>query len=214
VSTKLRVISRKKKDLHVYRDDIYFRYEQCGCTNPYLWSGRWVMNMTTRETIAAHLCNKNNKCFVEAMNQLLDSPSLFETYCSDCTEECSITDFIIQTSSLVAPYEWQKNDIKILVENSTVPLPSDWSTAWNTYITANYLSISVVRLSGVVENSTQTATIGLVDVLSAIGGQSGLWIGISFLSIMEAIEMVYRLLRYQCHQIYTAIRRQNTVVSQ
>ena len=185
-----------------------FRYEKCGCTNPNLWGARWVMNMTTRETIRAHLCNEANTCFVSAMDQLLRSSSLFEAYCSECFEECTMTDFIIQASSLAAPYDWQKNAIKILVENSSVSLPPDWSTAWNTYITASYLAISVVRQSGLAENSTQTATIGLVDVLSNLGGQTGLWIGISFLSIMEVIEMLYRLLRYQCHKIYTTIQRQ------
>ena len=142
------------------------------------------------------------------MDELSRSPSLYETYCSQCFQECTITDFIIQSSSLAAPYDWQKKAIKIFVENSTVPLPPDWTTAWNTYIPASYLSISVVRVSGLVDNSTQTATIGLVDVLSSLGGQTGLWIGISFLSIMEVIEMLYRLLRHQCRRIYATIRKQ------
>ena len=185
-----------------------FRYEKCGCTNPNLWAARWIVNMTTRETIAAHLCNMANRCFVTATDELLRSSSLFETYCSECFEECTMKDFIIQASSLAAPYDWQKDAIKIFVENSSVSLPTDWSTAWDTYITPSYLAISVVRQSGLVENSTQTATIGLVDVLSNLGGQTGLWIGISFLSIMEVIEMLYRLLRYRCHKIYAAIQRQ------
>jgi hypothetical protein len=121
---------------------------------------------------------------------------------------------MIEASSLAAPKDWQKNDIKIFVENSTVPLPPDWATAWDTYVTASHLSISVVRLSGMVETSIQTSAVGLVDVLSNIGGQTGLWIGISFLSIMEVIEMLYRLLRYQCHLIHAAIQRQKPVEPQ
>lgn len=139
------------------------------------------------------------------MNQLLDSPDLVDTYCSDCTTQCSVVDFIIQTSSLTAPVYWQKNSIKRFVENSTIPLPNDWSTAWTTYVETNYLSVSIVRESAIVENNTQTVTIGLVDVLSNIGGHTGLWIGISFLSIMEIIEMLYRLLRYQCQKIHSTI---------
>jgi hypothetical protein len=40
-----------------------------------------------------------------------------------------------------------------------------------------------------------------VDVLSNVGGQTGLWIGVSFLSIMELAEMLYRLIRYQYYVI-------------
>ncbi|CAF4945099.1 unnamed protein product, partial [Rotaria sp. Silwood1] len=41
--------------------------------------------------------------------------------------------------------------------------------------------------------------------LSNVGGQTGLWIGISFLSVMEFIEMLYRILRYEFHIIRRAI---------
>jgi hypothetical protein len=97
--------------------------------------------------------------------------------------------------------------IKAFLENSSVPLPSDWPTTWRTYIQGNYLAVSVVRETTVIENYTQTAQLGLVDVLSNNGVQSGLWIGISFLSSMEFIEMLYRHIRYQCHLIRIAIRR-------
>ncbi|CAF4410788.1 unnamed protein product, partial [Adineta steineri] len=38
---------------------------------------------------------------------------------------------------------------------------------------------------------------------SNVGGQTGLWIGISFLSLMELAEMIYRLIRSQCHRLWT-----------
>ena len=99
------------------------------------------------------------------------------------------------------------NEIKTFVENSTVPLPEDWSTAWREYIYESYVAVSVVRESAVVETNTQGATIGPVDVLSNIGGQTGLWIGISFLSLMEITEMLYRLVRYQCQKIRLTIQK-------
>lgn len=104
------------------------------------------------------------------------------------------------------------NEIKAFVENSPIPLPSDWSTAWRTYIQVNYLALSVVRETNVIENYTQTAQFGLVDVLSNIGGQTGLWIGISFLSLVEFIEMLYRLIRYQYHLIRVAIRERQQII--
>ena len=39
-----------------------------------------------------------------------------------------------------------------------------------------------------VEKYTETASISGVDVLSNVGGQTGLWIGLSFLSLMEMIK--------------------------
>lgn len=92
-------------------------------------------------------------------------------------------------------------DIKAFVENSSVPLPANWSTTWRHEIHANYLQVSVVCETTMVENYTQTAKIRLVDVLSNIGGQTSLWIGMSFLSMMELLEMFYRLIRYQFHAI-------------
>lgn len=97
-----------------------------------------------------------------------------------------------------APPVWLMNDIKQFVEKSDIPLPNDWTTQWQWHIDNSYLSIELIHESSVVENYTQTATMTAVDVLSNVGGQTGLWIGVSFLSLMEVAEMVYRLIRYQC----------------
>ncbi len=93
--------------------------------------------------------------------------------------------------------------VEKFVENSQIPLPIDWSTNWQSHIDSSYLSIDLIHESALVEQYTQTATMTAVDVLSNVGGQTGLWIGVSFLSIMELAEMIYRLIRYQ----YRVIRR-------
>ena len=124
-----------------------------------------------------------------------------------CPQECKLTDFSIKLSPLATPLEWQMPLIQRFVERTNVTLPLDWSTAWRTHIHANYLSVSIQRETYVVENTTQKASISPVDVLSNIGGQTGLWIGISLLSIMELIEMLYRLIRYQCHLLRMTIQK-------
>jgi len=96
--------------------------------------------------------------------------------------------------------------IKAFVESSSVPLPANWSTNWRDQIYTNYLQLSVICETTIVENYTQKATIQLVDVLSNIGGQTSLWIGMSFLSLMELAEVFYRLIRYQCHAIKKTIQ--------
>ena len=186
-----------------------FRYDQCGCVNPALWNARSIVLQDTKKVIVVPVCNNvlNDPCYKRAVDVLLNSPSLMEKYCSDCVEECSTTDFIIQKTSLATPLEWQMNGIKAFVENSTIPLASNWSTTWREQIQKSYLVVSVVRETLITENSIQTAQLGIVDVLSNIGGQTGLWIGISLMSIMEFIEMLYRLIRYQCHECRLRARR-------
>ena len=58
-----------------------------------------------------------------------------------------------------------------------------------------------------VENLTQQPSMTGVDVISNVGGQTGLWIGISFLSIMEIVEMLYRLARHQWSTMYKVMNR-------
>jgi hypothetical protein len=176
---------------------IYFRYVECGCVNPFLWNTRTIILPGTNKTITAPVCSGSDidPCYARAVENLLNSADLKEKYCSDCSQQCSIVDFAVQISSLLTPMEWQMGGIKQFVENSTIPLPSDWSTAWHTYIQTNYLAISVVRQSDIVENYTQSPKILEVDIISSIGGQTGLWIGMSFLSLMELIEMLYRVIR-------------------
>jgi hypothetical protein len=195
-------IQEKYLDLFRQQSNSYYcRYEQCGCVDPTLWNARPIVLPGTNKVILAPLCYSNNTCYKTAENTLISSISLSNKYCVDCSGQCSTTDFPVDISSLATPLEWQMSFIKAFVENSSVPLPANWSTTWRHQIHTNYLQVSVVCETTMVENYTQTAVIHLVDVLSNIGGQTSLWIGMSFLSIMELIEMFYRLIRYQFHAI-------------
>jgi hypothetical protein len=71
----------------------------------------------------------------------------------------------------------------------------------STEIRANYISLEVVCETTRTEIYSQQASVSAVDLLSNIGGQTGLWIGMSFLSLLEFVEMVYRLLRVRCHHL-------------
>ncbi|CAF4701698.1 unnamed protein product [Rotaria sp. Silwood1] len=181
-------------------------YEQCGCVNPNLWNARSIVKPDSEEIIIAPLCNVTNQCYSTAANKIWTSSSLMNKYCLDCLQQCTITSFIVQASSSRAPLEWEMNDIKAFVENSSVSLPANWSITWREHIYADYLAVNIARETNIVETNSQTATMGLVDVLSNIGGQTGLWIGISFLSIMEIIEMLYRLMRHEFHLIRLSIQ--------
>ena len=153
--------------------------------------------------VLASLCNISDQCYSKASSDFLTSSSLLEKHCSYCPPQCFITDFNIQPSLWKAPPTWLLNDIKAFVEKSEIPSPSDWSTNWRSHIDSSYLSVELVHETTLVETFTQTVKMTPVDVLSNVGGQTGLWIGISFLSVMELAEMLYRLVRHH----YRAMRK-------
>ena len=88
------------------------------------------------------------------------------------------------------------NKRKHLWKNRGVELSKNWSQIWPEELEKNYISLDILPETTRVEIYSQTASIGPVDLLSNVGGQTGLWIGLSFLSLVEIIEMIFRLLRY------------------
>ncbi|CAF2401578.1 unnamed protein product [Rotaria sp. Silwood2] len=190
-----------------------YTYHVCGCVNPNQWLARFAVLFGTDIVVNAPLCNMTDACFTEAADRLMKTYAIWSMWCPYCQQECNTTTFGITLSSMSAPREWMMNSIRDFVEASSVPLPSDWSTAWHSHIQSNYIAIDIVRGSIQLEQLTQVASLSGVDLLSNVGGLSGLWIGISFLSLMELAEMLYRLFRSNIHQIHIKIR-QNTQVTQ
>ena len=137
--------------------------------------------------------------------RLAETTSTWNQYCSHCTEECSSASYTLTTSSIAAPSPYYANLTKAFVESLSIPLPTNWSTNWLSEVQNNYVSLEVVCESTKVEIYTQEASVGAVNVLSSVGGQTGLWLGISFLSIMEFIEMLYRILRHECGSVRKTI---------
>ncbi|CAF1331132.1 unnamed protein product [Rotaria sordida] len=185
-------------------------YQKCGCGHPFRWTIRSVVLPGTDKAINISFCDIKNPCYIEAAAELMNTRSIWTTYCPDCTEECSTSDFLIKSSSLLAPPQFLMNDIKRFVESSKIPLPANWSTSWVSEIQSNYVSLEVVYETSRTEIYTEEATLSPVDVLSNVGGQTGLWIGISFLSLIEIAEVIYRLIRHQCHKLRKTLRKRHT----
>ncbi|CAF2795472.1 unnamed protein product [Rotaria sp. Silwood2] len=188
-----------------------YRYIKCGCVDPTLWDARAIILPETDTIIIAPLCNDTDPCYSKAADELLASDTLLNQYCLSCPYKCSMTNFVIRTSSSTTPPDWLLNDIKIFVENSSIPLAVNWSTEWRQHVRANFLAIELVRESTPNERYEQVATTSAVDLLSNVGGQTGLWIGISFLSLMEVVEMLYRLARHQFLVVLRALRKPTTI---
>lgn len=179
-------------------------YEKCGCVNHIQWLARSVRSTNTSEIIDAPLCGVKNPCQYSATTNISTDESLWNAYCSHCQQECTVIEYKVTPSSVSAPSFDVANTTKAFVESTGVRLPQNWSTNWLTEVQNNYVGLDIVCESILVENYTQEASVTAVDVLSNVGGHTGLWIGISFLSVMELVEMLYRLLR---HEYRVVLRR-------
>jgi hypothetical protein len=179
----------------------HYSYNTCGCISTERWDIRLLILPGTDEAIVPALCDKNDACFTNASKKYMNSIDLQLNSEYACPKQCSQTDFLMTQSSSSAPVEWEMNSIKVFVENSRIPLPLNWTQTSYEHMRESYLALSIARRTNVVEVYQQSPKLEMIDVLSNIGGQTGLWIGISLLSIMEFIEMLYRLLRYECQQI-------------
>lgn len=184
------------------------RYHECGCVDPFRWIAKSIILPGTNQTLEAPLCDILDQCFINATTRIMNTNSIWDEFCSHCSQKCSNADFTITPSSVSAPSKTFEMNIKNFVENSGIPLPDNWTTIWRSEIHKNYVAVDVVCETNQVENYTQDASISGADLISNVGGQTGLWIGISFLSLMEVVEMVYRLIRYQ-YYVVRRKRRQN-----
>ena len=182
-------------------------YQECGCVSPTEWSARSIVLPGTDKVIEAPLCKPSNSCYSEAAIRLTSTITIWDQFCSHCTGECSTVDFLVTPSSVPAPSAFFIQLTKAFVESTSVSLPVNWTTNWISEIQNNYVSLDVVCESTQIENYTQNPSISAVDVLSNVGGHTGLWIGISFLSLMEFVEMVYRILRHECHNVCRSFYR-------
>lgn len=170
-----------------------------------LWNIRAVVIPGTGERKNITFCDTTNPCPNEHRTLFMNTQSIWASNCPECTEECFHTDFILKSSSLSAPPVALFAEIKQFVESSNITLSSNWSTSWISEIPSNYVSLDVAYENVRTDLYTQQASLGPVDVLSNVGGQTGLWIGISFLSMMEIVEMIYRLIRCMLLNLRTVV---------
>ncbi|UJR17418.1 hypothetical protein I4U23_004313 [Adineta vaga] len=173
-----------------------YTYEKFGCGQPFRWTTRSIVIPNTNQRINIQLCDLKNSCYIDAASEIMNTRSIWTTYCPDCTQECTYSEFIIKSTSLLALSKFLMNDIKTS------------SITWASEIQWSFVSLKVAYETSRTEIYSQQATMSPVDVISNIGGQTGLWIGIGFLSLMEVAEMIYRILRSQYHRFWR-VRSQN-----
>ena len=112
----------------------------------------------------------------------------------NCVSACEYTTFDISTSYTAFP---AKNSLQTLIEvlqNETgEALPTSMS-----YYEENILIIDIYFESLNVELQTTKDAYGVVALLSDIGGQLGLFLGVSVISVMEFVTWVVDELKDRC----------------
>jgi hypothetical protein len=73
----------------------------------------------------------------------------------------------------VAIKQWIESN-SLINSSRTINLPADWSSNSTTYINQNYVGLEVVLGTFLVTSYTQSATLSWTDVISNVGGQTGL----------------------------------------
>lgn len=171
------------------------------------WSARYVEEPETHRIIQVPFCSTTDTCYSNASERISRTESIWNKFCSSCTQSCESVDYTVTASSVAAPslpFAWQT---KQFVESLNITLPTDWSQNWLTEVKNNYVSLDIQCESTEVDIFQQDSSISGVDVLSNVGGHTGLWIGISLLSLMELVEMMYRLIRYEFFTLQRKIRQ-------
>lgn len=173
-----------------------FSFKKCGCVDPAEWSTRYIFRIDENAAIVAPLCNEDSTCYREELTRINTDYNVWIENCPMCNIECQTFDFVTRMSALLAPTPWLYEEIKNKVENFQVPLSQNWSTTWKNDISSSYVALEIVSENSRLELFNDTPITLPVDLLSNIGGHTGLWIGISFLSLMEIIELASRLMLY------------------
>lgn len=167
-----------------------FIVDKCNCTNPEF--------PILKKNQHYAVCNSNRLIVVCSKQKLIEFPSSkFYSKClEECPVECDTVSYFIEMSSAHYPSDYY---IKLLKANGTrsTKIKFDANISEQT-LKENILYVRIFYADLTYDTITQVAQITFDQLLGTIGGQLGLFIGISFLSIMEVVELAINLVYILC----------------
>lgn len=107
-----------------------------------------------------------------------------------CPLECSSVDFTYEKSSAGFP---SPSFLENFLDNSDIEKLLDTSEVTMELIRQSFLSLHVQFEDMVYTSITEQENLTVIDLIANIGGTLGLFIGISFLSFLEMVEILIKL---------------------
>nr|XP_054756187.1 amiloride-sensitive sodium channel subunit gamma-like [Lytechinus pictus] len=164
---------------------------ECGCAD-----ARYRFNESIPAcNILPDQQNQEKECFKRATEQYINR----EIIC-DCKTPCRKSFYKETISEAVWPNDQHRptvlEGIKQLSDHLRDRIENNTQ-----FIDTNVVKVIVYFSSLEYENFYQTPEYTVYDLISALGGQVGLWIGVSVLTVFEFIELLYDILKYGCTKL-------------
>ena len=136
----------------------------------------------------APLCNRTDSCYTEALDRFQTEEWIWESYCFEySTTNFFYRDFFASRSTALDDERYNCHMFHYL------KIDQEYR---NQKLKRIMLSSLLFCETTQVDNYMQTASINGVDLLSNVADHTSLRTGISFLPVMELVEMLCRLIRY------------------
>ncbi|CAF2135194.1 unnamed protein product [Rotaria magnacalcarata] len=180
----------------------------CQCTDQSLMVYFQFFSQNNTKTPTSSIpCSTNEEC--------LENRATFNSrqHCPDCLPECEIIQYKVQSSFAAYPNTRSIEKVlqrvdkhfkamgQSLVQSNTSACSNNRKVSLLDNIVAVEISASPVATEILAESPMYT----WVDVISSIGGQTGLWIGVSLISFVEIAELLFLLLCHCMEKIYQSI---------
>ncbi|CAF3611841.1 unnamed protein product [Rotaria sp. Silwood1] len=174
----------------------------CSCILPFPFFQRNVWSVDSNSLKAANTCIPDTfeeKCVLTTVPEFKTQDVGYKSWCPQCTPECKNTDFHAVLSALSYPSAKQKALLtKRLLDkksnSSSILLPDDFALKSDTYLSNNLLKVTIACSNHYVVVYNQKAKILIVDLFSSIGGQTGIWLGLSILGVIEFGEVLFKMI--------------------
>ncbi|CAF0787553.1 unnamed protein product [Rotaria sp. Silwood1] len=182
-----------------------FLEEQCKCIEPTLavfYQFFNDKNFTIHTTKNISLCSIDDECLTRRI--YFNSSKL----CQECLPECEIIQYSVQSSYARFPNSNAHKQVskrvsthfgRIATLYDQLNISNELLANFRTGIHDNIVAVEISASPYATEILTESSMYTWVDLISSIGGQTGLWIGVSLISFVEITELLYLLI----HRFYS-----------
>lgn len=110
-----------------------------------------------------------------------------------CNEDCKLIEFLVSTSSALWPTDGYLTRLRSILGNKASNVTSTLSEARR-----NLARVHIFYKSMTVEVIAQRPRYQFKDLISNVGGSLGLFTGISLLTLVEFVKLMFDLTRFSC----------------